>query len=385
MTPGGTAPRSHSPSRLARVALATALAAACARGAGTHEPAGLRLVLTDAVVLQEPDSVALGRFAYATREPGGAILLGDPGQGRLLRYARDGRLVSVIGRKGGAPGEFEAAGLARRVAGDSLIAVVDPGRMYLSLLDARTGEFVRGQAVPFQDVGQTWTVRGDTVVFGLQPSTALVGVWNWRTGAVHELGRLPPEVAGAGIFYFQYGRVEAVPHGDGYLVQVPTVPGLQLLDRDGRPIGSVPLPALHRRGTPDDLLERHRQATPGPAPFLGSVAVALDHLPSGNIAVVSADLDVVREQPREYGNVRLFLSVVSADLEHACVDAEVPFEGDALDPWPSFADGRLIVTTRRLAGDDTVRTVVRTYVVRDGDCGWVPTGGVAAPALRPPQ
>ncbi len=94
---------------------------------------------------------------------------------------------------------------------------------------------------------------------------------------------------------------------------------------------------------------------------------------------MAADLDVVREQPREYGNVRFFLSVVSADLERACVDAAIPFESDAIDPWPSFAGGRLVVTTRQLVGDDAVRTVVRTYEIDDEHCDWLPTGGVGAP------
>jgi hypothetical protein len=342
-------------------------------------------VVADSVVLQEPDSVALGRFAYATRERDGAILLSDARQGRLLRYGRNGRLATVIGRKGGAPGEFGVAGRARPLAGDSLLAVVDPSRFYLSLLDRRTGVFVRGQAVPFQDVGQIWAVRGDTVVFGLQPSTSLVGRWNWRTGEVAELGQLPPAVAGSGILYFQYGQVEAVPNGSGYVAQVPTVPGLQLLDREGRPTGTVAVPAVRRRGTPDDLLERHRQSGNGATRFFGSVAIALDRLPTGNLAVISADLDVVREAPREYGNIRFFLSVVSADFERACVDVPIPFESDELYPWPSFADGRLLVTTRRLAGDDAVRTVVRTYEVHDDDCEWIPTGGVGAPLLGPPQ
>jgi hypothetical protein len=370
---------------VAGAALVAVLGAACARDAGPHEPAGLRLVLADSVVLQEPDSVALGRFAYATREPDGSILLSDARQGRLLRYGRNGRLAAVIGRKGGAPGEFGRAGRARPLAGDSFLAVVDPSRFYLSLLDRRTGAFVRGQVVPFQDVGQTWTVRGDTVVFGLQPSTSLVGRWNWRTGAVVELGQLPPAVAGSGAYYFQYGQVEAVPTESGYIAQVPTVPGLQLLDRDGRPTGTVAVPAVRRRGTPDDLLERHRQSGNGATRFFGSVAITLDRLPSGNLAVVSADLDVVREAPREYGNIRFFLSVVSADFERACVDLPIPFESDELYPWPSFADGRLIVITRRLAGDDAVSTVVHTYEIRDDHCDWIPTGGVGAPLLGAPQ
>jgi hypothetical protein len=370
---------------LKAITLVVALIPGCVRKPRPTGPSGPLLVVVDTVALQEPDGVALGKFGYATREPDGGILLSDAGQGRLLRYAPDGRLVSVIGRKGGAPGEFGRAGLARSLADDSLLAVVDPSRFYISLLDRRTGAFVRGQVVPFQDVGQTWTLRGDTAVFGLQPSTSLVGRWNWRTGEIVQLGPVPSLVARAGIYYFQYGGVEAVPHGDGYLVQVPTVPGLQLLGRDGQPTGTVAVPAVRRRGTPDDLLEQHRQDAAGATRFLGSVAIALDHLPSGNIAIVTADLDVHHEQPREYRNVRFFLSVISADLERACVDAEIPFESDAIYPWPSFADGRLVVTTRRLVGDDAVRTVIRTYEIRDGECDWIPTGGVGAPLLGAPQ
>jgi hypothetical protein len=67
------------------------------------------------------------------------------------------------------------------------------------------------------------------------------------------------------------------------------------------------------------------------------------------------------------------------------VDAEIPFESDAQDPWPSFANGHLIVTTRQIEEDGGVRTVVRTYGVHDDDCEWIPTGGVGAPLLGPPQ
>lgn len=342
-------------------------------------------MLVDSVVLQEPDSAALGKFAYATRERNGTVLLSDAGQGRLLRYGHDGRLGAVIGRKGGAPGEFRVAGIARSLANDSLLAVVDPGRMYMSLLDARSGGFIRGQSVPFLDVGHAWTIRGDTVVFALQPSASLLARWNWRTGDVEQLGEVPPSVAGSGAFYFQYGRVEVLPRGDGYLVQVPTVPGLQLLDRAGRPTGTVAVPAVRRLGTPDDLLERHRQAPPIPTRFFGSVAIALGHLPSGGVALVFADLDVIREEPREYGNFRFWLSVVSPDLGRACVDAAIPFQSDALHPWPSFAEGRLVVTTRRIAGDEAVRTVVRTWEIHDDDCDWIPTGGVQAPLLGRPE
>ncbi len=356
--------------------------AACAEGtAGTASlPATVRgpaVTLADSAVLSEPDSLGLGRISYLARRADGAVLVSDYEGGRILIFDWSGRFLGVFGGHGGGPGEFMQTSVLQLLPGDSLLAVMDGGRRYLSLLDARTGAFRRGLAMPVVEVGQTWSFRGDTAEFAVHPSGAVAGRWAWTGDRVDTLGRLPDRLVRGGLFYMMYGRPEILPADSGYLALIPTEPGLRLLDRRAQETAWVPLPRARRRGTPGDLIEIHeKHAAEGlPFQFLGSVAMGLHRLPGGEIAVLFADVDVVRPPPRpEFGNIRLFLSLLAPDLTRACVDAPIPLETDAT-PLPLFRGDTLYALSRVVTADNRVRSRLLAYRVSADGCEWVPTGG----------
>ncbi|HEX5581683.1 MAG TPA: hypothetical protein VFX39_08910, partial [Gemmatimonadaceae bacterium] len=106
---------SRSLSSLAAVAVASlAILAACSSAdpepEGRSEP-GPRLALVDSVVLADTGALTLGDLQNAGLHlDDGAIWVGDPQNGRLVRFARDGAPMGQVGRKGRGPGELRGPG-----------------------------------------------------------------------------------------------------------------------------------------------------------------------------------------------------------------------------------------------------------------------------------
>jgi hypothetical protein len=64
----------------------------------------------------------------------------------------------------------------------------------------------------------------------------------------------------------------------------------------------------------------------------------------------------------------VWLSLVSADRKHACVDGSVPVHGGG-HPYVGFVGDTLLVTEQE-AQDDPVRTVIHRYLVSAAGCEW---------------
>ena len=204
--------------------------------------------VVDSAVLREPDSVVVGRFANVTHDRLGRTYIADMTGGRVVRFNRDGTFSGSIGRSGAGPGELQAAGQPGLLGNDSILAVPDPRLSAISLFEAGTGRFLRRDRVPFLDTGRAWTEVGDTVVFGLQFGSGLLSRWRWADSGVTAIGVLPPGLIKAGPLLLKYGKIDAVPYENGYVVLLPLDAGLQLLDRVGKPLGRVVLPRRARRG-----------------------------------------------------------------------------------------------------------------------------------------
>lgn len=366
---------------------ATAALTACI--AGDSEPPSGRssgiagsVSLLDSLVLEVPDSAALGTFSYITRERSGGFLISDVGRGRLLRYGSDGALRQVIGRFGAGPGEFRGASVARGLHQDSILAVVDPGRQYFAFLDHESGAPLGGMSVPFREAGQTWTEKDGEVVFGVQAATFLVGRLRPGEGLFTPIGQTPARLLANMFLFLSYGRVEAIPHGNGYLVMVPTVQGLHLLDSAGVPVGMVDIPVRRRRGKPADLLD-NPPAPGGAMQLAGSVDGAMARLPNGSIAILNLDVTFEDAPPAAPRSIKYYVSILSPDLARACVDLEVPHDSTVTGPWPTFVDSDLLITSDRIEGD-SVRTVVYRYGIDTAMCDWVRTGGVRPSLLNSP-
>lgn len=331
--------------------------------------------VVDSVELSEPDSVPIGMLSYvATRH--GMVYIGDADRGRILAFDRSGRLVGLIGALGSGPGELGSADAMFVLPGDTLLAVMDPAQRALSVFDLRTRRFQRRVALPFIQTGQGWAVHGDTAEVALFASPYLVGRWVLTNDSVSVLGNTPADLLAAGFFYLAYGRPEVARVPEGWLLQLPAVPGLQLLDRSARPIRRLPFPAARRMGVPPDLLAKHRrQQMKGEAfQMLASSSIGMQRLSNGDIAVLTVDLRVLRPPPNpQFGGYRFFVSLVSADLSRMCVDGELPVATDAT-PMPAFNGDTLLFLSRLVDDNQRVRTTFYSLMVTSEDCEWVSIG-----------
>ncbi len=259
--------------------------------------------------------------------------------------------------------------------GDTLAAVFDEASARIDVLSLDDGALRRTLSVPFRSTGKQWTWKGDRAVFSLPGSPSLIGVWHAGQDSTEVLGMVPPEVMAGLPTYMQYGHLELIPWSDGFLAQVPTMPGLHQLDAAGLVVGHVPLPAVKRRGQPTDLLLRHQEKESAGQPFayIGSAAATLGHLSSGEVAVVQVDIDVENgPQRQEFTNLRYYVSIVSADLQRTCADALVPFTSDSPFPIPHLTGDTLVALARVVSPNDSVHTIVYRYAISSNGCRWMP-------------
>ncbi len=363
-----------------------ALVGACARTADgpISDAAGPSLVRLAPVRVEEPGDLPIGNFTFLSRGADGSSFVTDVDRGRVVQFSPVGGLVGVLGRPGSGPGELRLPAATGVVAG-SLLAVSDIGLRRLTLFSLVDRSFVRLVPLPVQDVGQGWTRRGDTVIFAAHLARAMVVRWSLETDSMVTLGTTPARLLTAMPITIRHGRSEVVPTTDGYLAQLPTEPGLEILDRSGRLVGFVTIPWRDRRGDPDDLFDRQRRriAAAGATPFqpVGSLSAGLHRLATGELAAVYLDVDQAsRDRPTDFINYRYYVSLLSPDLSQACVDARVPVAGDLLS-LPAFQGDSLFVFSRTVTDDDRVRSEILGFGIDDAGCRWVPTGGVRAPRL----
>jgi hypothetical protein len=331
----------------------------------------------DSTVLEEPDSLALGRLSFLARDAQHHMYVSDYENGRVLRYAPVGRVLSVIGKKGQGPGELGNASTLILVERDTVLAVLDQSSRRISLFDARSSAYLRSVKVPVTIVGQAWSWKGDTAFFAVHGSPWFLASWSLDSDSVALFSPVPSRFLSAGLFYIIYGRPEAIRTDSGFIVQIPTEPGVHVFNLDGVPVGQVALPASRRLGTPPDLIEDHKrlQRSGQKFQFLASAPYGMQVLSSGHIAVLQVDLEVLRPPPNpEFGNFRLFVSLLSPDLSQACVDAELPFKTDAT-PAPIFVGDTIIALSRLITEENRVRNVIHAFRISPENCDWVPTGG----------
>lgn len=333
----------------------------------------------DSTRLVEADNLPLGAFtSFFARAKNGGVFVNDMQLRRLMHFDSAGHFVGTIGSPGSGPGEFVLPGPLGLLPGDSTIMVVDVNRRWASLFDTRTGQYIRGFSVPFQDIGTNWTVRKDTVVFALNGAPALLGRWSLRDDSIQVTGAIPRHLRGEAGVTAAYGRSEVVVTDSNVIALLPTEPGLDIYTTDGKLAGWVRLPAARRRGEPLDLIAQQKKlARSDPNQVLGSSAAGLHRLSSGMLVAVHLDMTPVTSGPRgiRYGAFKMFATLISPDLQRACVDAVVPIVSD-VPPIPIFVDDTMFVLTRQVLESNQVRSVVRGFLIGSAGCDWVDTGGL---------
>lgn len=336
----------HQPSRWL-VSLSLAVASACARGdKAATAPGDRRLILVDSVVLEESDTLYLGRPETTFLIDGaGDLLVADQLGGRVMRFDRSGRVRGTYGRPGDGPGEFRDMSpgsilshgiyvqLASRKAhtfdaATGLYRSTIPTDFYLSDIVARNGEYlltVSGTPGPF-----AVAVLPAARLFA-DHATQLEPLERTIVSTPEEYTRYP------GLDIFVSSTLTA--WADTLLVGFGGVPYLVAYTEAGTAIDTLVIPARSRRGHPRDAsavyatreFDTYEQRMSGI-----STLKRLWRTPDGAFILWFNDVTLTRIAGDFAFSARAYVTVLSTDRRRACVDIEIPCPGTE---WPRIGLG----------------------------------------------
>lgn len=370
------------PASMYRTAFVTVLLTGCGSSAPNMERiegAGPSLVPVDSVRLSEDDSFYVGRpFNLAIDEYDGSFYITDMFQNVMLRFDRRGSPRQVYGRSGVGPGELTAAELGF-VLNDSTVAVFDARQALVHRFDRESGKFRdarRFEAVPSFNVP---FVRNDTVWMGgyIVPRRTAVAIWDLHADSIWHFGPLPLEYR------------QSLEGTEGYMGFLPYPVATQwedvivsamsgsdqlfFLDRSGRTLDSIHIPVGRRRGFPSEAVARFNSRD-DPLTYkemveATSTLYAVHGLPDGRLATAHVDMVLLGgDMYNAHAGGKLYVSLLSRDGGAACVDGEVPVQGETI-PRVAFRADTLFVLDQWVE-DDRVESWVKAFRIIDDECDW---------------
>lgn len=319
-------------------------------------------------MLEEPDSLTVGRVGGLAVDAAGNLYVADALAGRVLRYDNRGRLEGTIARKGSGPGELGSPG-PMTMMGDSLLVVLDIQRRQPFAFRARDGRLVRaGRPIGVPTYVLSVHSSGDALWIGfVDPGRGTaVAVWNPASDSALRLVALPDEYRDTGLEYWQPGA-HALPWRDTVLVGLLGLPDLLVADSSGAVLGRIAMPVRSRRGVPHDLAAIYRRDGIGENEVsILSILWAMHRLPSGTIAVVHLDMSPDTSEFR-IAHTAAFLTFLNQVQGERCVDIELPAPGD---PRPAFAfrGDSLWMLEQRITPDARAELFVRLYALDASAC-----------------
>ena len=361
--------------RRARAALAAStlvVAAACGAAAADAPASDAPLLAAgDSVVLADSGRLALGDLANAGLHVADDVVwVGDRQNGRVVRFARDGRALGVVGRAGGGPGELRAPAPLAPLAGGA-VAVWDYGGSKVVAYEAdgavRSETPVREQALPLQ-----LQPVGDTLWLGVVSLGGRTGAMRLALpgGAPERLAPMPAEYVEGLAYSAPYSL--ALRLGDTLLVGYAAHHRVFLHHAGG--VDSLILPSRLRRGVPPDLLAQIKAGLERrePAKAVESYVSTLSRaarLPDGSVALVHYDVEFDHTTGAP-ADADAWLTVLAPDFRRACVDAPLPLAERSL-PSLAFRGDTLFVLEQPITGDRTV-PVLRPLAISTAGCAWLP-------------
>ena len=357
------------------LALAAALgAAACTRGeAAARGAGGPALVRLDSVELVESDTLFIGRPRDIAVNPAdGTLFVSDGFANRVVRFDRAGRPLRSYGRAGTGPGEFVQ--VSKLFVIDTLLLAGDIGRARLNLFRLDDGRYLRN----FLRVGVLGTSGGAPapgLLVGAQNidrGTSLLA-WTGSGDSLRQFGPIPPDYFRSQPLAGIFNGVHPAAWADTVLVGFGASPDLWLLTPAGQVLQRIRVPAVRRKGVPDDMATRIERL-PFPKMFsMSSVLFALRRLSSGEFAMVHFDQEI-----GDAGDIhaRVFVSLLSRDRTRTCVDRDLPVAYDT-QPHVAFRGDTLFVLEQSVQGERAT-TFLKTYRVDGSRCEWQPVGSTAS-------
>lgn len=350
-------------------------------GRSGGDASGPTLVPVDSLLLEEADSLYMGRpWTPAVDPRDGSIYIPDGYTSRVYRFDRSGRLVQTYGSRGSGPGELRGPNMAF-VLDDTILVVLDARLNRLKWFHRDTGVGLAETVfTPFTGIEPAVRV-GDHYWFASveQGHPRALARWDPRTGEVSTVGPMPAE-------YHVSRRSPRPGYANNMLVGVLTwadstlIRGWQIRNDlmrytlDGEIVDTIDLPAVRRRGVPENLryLYDVEGATGRERLTINSYLRQLHTLPGGGLAFVHHDQEILSlDGPVPILGARSWLGITTPDFQRACVDAPVPASSDAR-PMETFRGDTLLVLDRRIVGE-RLETWIRMFRIDTTGCDWLPT------------
>ncbi len=367
----------------------SALAVACSDGktsAKSDKHNGPTLVRLDSVILAESDADFLGKppVAFAA-DSSGRLYIADAFTSRVFRFARSGSLESIIGRRGDGPGEFRNL-IGGTFLWDSLL--VQPAGLDLVVFNRYSGKYLGRQRLNMGYFTQGNVSAGRLLMSNYDYATkkGMISIAaDTFIQAVHAENRQPlsSNMVPLPVEYDQYPELATanwsmfVSWDDTLLTGYAAVPYLTIRHLDGTVEDTLTVPARMRRGFPTssyDLFRKGTTASSDERARAKSILQYLWRLSDGRIVLGYRDSWVERLGTDERYFGRIWLTLLSRNLDRACPDVEVPFPGT---DWPRMAfQGDTIYALDQVGrgtGDSmSVLSIVYRYLLDDTSCRWLP-------------
>ena len=339
----------------------------------------------DSVRLEATDRFYLGNpYSLVVDTLDGTFLVSDFFEDRVLRFGRDGRVMQTYGRPGPGPGEFSDLGSAF-VLGDSVVVGTDDRREIFHLFARHDAGYLG--AYRFSGTmgfgGVSVTTHGVVFASSDVAKRTIAAVWSYPDAAIEYVVPLPePYVrsatrqdGGTGRFAAFHSFGSVVAWADTMLVGMSGLNEAYLAATDGSVLDTLHVPAVRRRGVPEDVQERMDDWDFKSAGFEVSSALrGFYRLSGGETVVVHHDEVLEGVQPTGTITGDVYLTVVAPDRKTACVDGLAPHWKEMRAVHTVARDTLFLLDRRLNASEDGLETMVRAYRIDTNDCAWLPMG-----------
>ena len=323
------------------------------------------------LTLDGPADVPLAQPVGLSIDDTGRILVIDGRVPRGLLYQPDGRYVLTLGTKGNGPGEFTDAFLGVPFPNGQFGIVADARPPGLFLFDGTSGKFVRKLTLTLASLPTAALLDGNrtlllgSISFANRASILRVDL---ETGRESWIGPLPdvfqPGGPIAGIFHGVY-PVKLSP--DRLLIGYEPLGELLDVRISSGQHSTVSIPVERRRGQPDDLAKRLRDAMRASYGHVFAQTSDLRFAVSvGPLQVLVVYADLTSDMPPVPGAA--YMTVLDLGSRRACVDVPVPMERETL-PVFTWHDGKLGILQQVIVGTEA-QTRLTWYGLDLSACRW---------------